>query len=153
MQAVRRDAVIRRTPEREVRAIAPAVWNPAYQAYLILRSGFTVAPILFGIDKFTNLMTDWTHYLAPVLPKTIGVTPELFMRGVGVIEIAAGVLVAIVPRYAAFIVAAWLGLIIVNLLILGQYLDVALRDFGLLLGALALGRLAWAVRGRNGSRG
>src|SRR5437016_217195 len=91
---------------------------PAYQAFLILRSGFTVAPILFGLDKFTALLTDWTKYLAPVFPQTIGVSPAVFMKGVGVIEIVAGLLVAIVPRFAAYVVAAWLLLIIVNLLIL-----------------------------------
>ena len=147
MQAVRRhDAPItRHATAREERAVVPVVANPVYQAFVILRSGFTVAPILFGADKFLNLMVDWTKYLAPVFPKTLGVSPELFMRGVGVIEIAAGLLVATVPRFAAHVVAAWLGLIIVNLLMLGQYLDVALRDFGLLLGALALARLAQGV--------
>src|SRR2546430_10455406 len=151
MQAVRRhDAALgRRTADREAHGLAPVITNPAYQSFLILRAGFTAAPILFGLDKFLGLMTDWTRYLAPVFPKTIGVTPELFMRGVGVIEIAAGVLVAIVPRFAAYVVAAWLALIIVNLLVLGQYLDIALRDFGLMLGALALARLAQSVRGRT----
>jgi uncharacterized membrane protein YphA (DoxX/SURF4 family) len=147
MQAVRRHdaAIIRHTPAREARGVVPVASNPAYQAFMILRSGFTVAPILAGADKFANLLTDWTRYLAPVFPKTLGVSPELFMRGVGVIEIVAGVLVAFVPRYAAYVVAAWLGAIIVNLLIRGEYFDVALRDFGLMLGAVALGRLAQGV--------
>ncbi|TMG52644.1 MAG: hypothetical protein E6H84_13655 [Chloroflexi bacterium] len=147
MQAVRRrDAtVLHHAPARETNAVAPVTRNPAYQAFLILRSGFTVAPILFGLDKFTALLTDWTKYLAPVFPQTIGVSPAVFMKGVGVIEIVAGLLVAIVPRFAAYVVAAWLLLIIVNLLILGQYFDVALRDFGLMVGAIALARLAQGV--------
>jgi len=123
----------------------PVAANPGFQAFLILRVGFTVAPIVAGIDKFTNLLGDWSKYLAPVIPKTLGVSPELFMRGVGVIEIAAGLLVAFIPRYAAYVVAAWLAAIIVNLLILGAHLDVALRDLGLMLGAIALGRLAQGV--------
>ena len=147
MEAVRRrdSGVIRHTTARDARAVVPAVANPGYQAFLILRTGFTVAPIVAGLDKFANLLADWTKYLAPVIPKTLGVSPELFMRGVGVIEIVAGILVAALPRYAAYIVAAWLAGIIVNLLILGAYLDVALRDFGLMLGAIALGRLAQGV--------
>jgi hypothetical protein len=142
----RRDAgVLHHTSAREARAVVPAVANPGYQAFWILRAGFTVAPIVAGADKFANLLGDWSKYLAPVIPKTIGVAPETFMRGVGVIEIAAGVLVAVAPRYAAYVVAAWLFGIIVNLLILGAYLDVALRDLGLMLGAIALGRLAQGV--------
>ena len=147
MQAVRRHdaAVIRHGTASEARAVAPVIANPGYQAFLILRTTFTVAPIIMGLDKFTNLMLDWPKYLAPIFPKTIGVSPDLFMRGVGVIEVVAGILVAIVPRFAAYVVAAWLGLIIVNLLILGQYLDIALRDFGLMLAAIALARLAQGV--------
>src|SRR5919201_5027173 len=151
MQAVRRHeaAVIRNAPAREAHAVAPVVGNPAYQAFLILRSGFTVAPILFGLDKFTGLLTDWTKYLAPAFPQAIGVNPAVFMKGVGVIEVIAGVLVAIVPRYAAYVVAAWLFFIIINLLILGQYFDVALRDLGLMIGAIALARLAQGVHDWN----
>jgi hypothetical protein len=118
--------------------------QPAAQAFRLLHVGFTVAPILFGLDKFLNLLTDWTQYLAPVFPGLLGLSAQTFMYGVGVIEIVAGVLVAVRPRYAAYVVAAWLLGIIVNLLLLGHYLDVALRDFGLLLGALALARLAEA---------
>lgn len=118
--------------------------RPEGQAFRILHTGFTVAPILFGLDKFAGLLTDWTRYLAPIFPRLLGVSGHTFMYGVGVVEVAAGVLVALKPRYAAYVVAAWLAGIILNLLILGQYLDVALRDFGLLLGALALGRLAEA---------
>ena len=147
MQAVRRHdaAVIRQSSARDARAVAPVAANPSYQAYWILRAGFVAAPIIAGADKFANLLTDWSRYLAPAIPQTLGVSPETFMRGVGVIEIVAGVLVAIIPRYAAYVVAAWLGAIIVNLLIRGEYFDVALRDFGLMLGALALARLAQAV--------
>ena len=122
--------------------------SPAGQAYRLLHTGFTVAPILFGLDKFTNLLTDWTQYVAPFLPNMLGVSKQTFMYGVGVIEIAAGVLVALLPRYAAYVVAAWLAGIIGNLLILGQHLDVALRDFGLVLAALALARLAQADQTR-----
>jgi uncharacterized membrane protein YphA (DoxX/SURF4 family) len=147
MQAVRRhDAgVVRHPSARDARAVVPVATNPGYQAFLILRVGFTVAPIVAGLDKFANLLGDWSKYLAPVIPTTLGVSPELFMRGVGVVEIVAGVLVAVLPRYAAYVVAAWLAAIIVNLLILGAYLDVALRDLGLMLGAIALGRLAQGV--------
>jgi uncharacterized membrane protein YphA (DoxX/SURF4 family) len=147
MEAVRRhDAgVLRHTTARDARAVVPVAANPAYQAFLVLRIGFTVAPIVAGLDKFTGLLADWSKYLAPVIPQTIGVSPETFMRGVGIIEILAGVLVAALPRYAAYIVAAWLAAIIVNLLILGNYFDVALRDLGLMLGAIALGRLAQGV--------
>ena len=120
------------------------VRQPAAQAFRLLQVGFTVAPILFGADKFLHLLTDWTQYLAPVFPRLLGLSAQTFMYGVGVIEIVAGVLVALKPRYAAYVVAGWLLGIVVNLLLLGQVLDVALRDVGLLLGALALARLAEA---------
>ena len=126
-------------------AVVPDIASPAYQAFLVLRTGFTVLPILVGADKFFNAMTNWEDYLAPVLPRAIGVTPELFMRGVGVIEIVAGILVALVPRYAAYAVMAWLWLIIGDLVLKGEYWDVALRDFGLSLAAFALARLATSV--------
>ena len=134
-----------RARSERVGVLAPDTTSPAYQAYLALRSAFVVAPILFGADKFFNAMTNWEQYLAPAIPKAIGVTPELFMRGVGVVEIAAGVLVAIVPRYAGYIVMLWLWLIIANLFMRGEYWDIALRDFGLSIGALALARLAASV--------
>ena len=126
-------------------AIAPSVASPVYQAFLILRTGFTVLPILMGADKFFNAMVNWEQYLAPAIPKTVGLTPAMFMRGVGVIEIVAGLLVAIIPRYAAYVVMAWLWLIIANLVTTGQYWDIALRDFGLSMAALVLGRLALAA--------
>ena len=118
--------------------------RPEGQAFRLLHTGFTVAPILFGLDKFAGVLTDWTQYLAPIFPSLLGVSKQTFMYGVGVVEVAAGILVALKPRYAAYVVAAWLAGIILNLLLLGRYLDVALRDFGLFLGALALARLAEA---------
>jgi hypothetical protein len=120
--------------------------NPAYQAFLVLRTGFTVAPILFGLDKFTNLLTDWTIYLAPSLDRLVPGTASGAMVAVGVIEIVAGLVVAVRPKVGGYLVAAWLAGIIVNLLLLGDYYDVALRDFGLLLAALALARLATAFQ-------
>ena len=112
------------------------------QAFVLLRTIFTVAPILFGLDKFTNLLTDWTAYLAPAATTVIPVPAQAFMYGVGVIEVIAGIIVALRPRIGSVIVALWLLGIIVNLLVLGSFFDVALRDFGLLVGALALNRLA-----------
>jgi uncharacterized membrane protein YphA (DoxX/SURF4 family) len=116
--------------------------DPAYQAFVILRVAFTVAPILFGLDKFFDVMVDWPKYLAPWIDDVVPGSASTAMHLVGVVEILAGVLVALKPRYAAYVVAAWLGGIIVNLLTYSGYYDIALRDFGLLLGALALGRLA-----------
>jgi uncharacterized membrane protein YphA (DoxX/SURF4 family) len=116
--------------------------DPAYQAFWLLRIGFTVAPILFGIDKFANVMVNWEKYLAPWIRHASPLSATHTMYVVGVIEIIAGIAVAIKPRYAAYIVAAWLAGIIVNLLSYSGYYDVALRDFGLLLAALTLARLA-----------
>jgi len=116
--------------------------DPAQQAFLLLRTVFTVAPIAFGLDKFVNLLTDWPGYLAPFVDRIVPGTAQQAMYAVGVIEIIAGILVAVRPKYGAVVVAAWLAGIIVNLLMLGDYYDVALRDFGLLVGALALWRLA-----------
>ena len=116
--------------------------NPTYQAFLLLRTVFSVAPILFGLDKFTNLMTDWTGYLAPWINDLVPGDAATAMYIVGVVEILAGILVAVAPRIGAYVVAAWLAGIILNLLTLSGFYDVALRDFGLLVGALALGRLA-----------
>jgi hypothetical protein len=124
-------------------AAATDLASPVYQAYLALRTGFVVLPILAGADKFLNALTNWEEYLAPIIPNTLHVPAETFMRGVGAIEIVAGLLVAIVPRYAAYVVMAWLWLIIGNLLLKGEYFDVALRDLGLSIGAFALARLAW----------
>jgi hypothetical protein len=121
-----------------------AAIEPARQAYLLLRIVFSVAPVLFGLDKFLGLLTDWSGYLAPQIDAIVPGTAQQAMLAVGVVEIAAGVLVAVLPRIGGYVVAAWLAGIIVNLLLLGNYYDVALRDFGLLVGALALARLATA---------
>ena len=119
--------------------------DPVAQAFLLLRIGFTVAPILFGIDKFANVLTDdWTKYLAPAFNDILPGSAADGMHIVGVVEIGAGLTVAVVPRFGGLLVAGWLAGIIVNLLIVGGYGDIALRDFGLLLGALTLSRLASA---------
>jgi uncharacterized membrane protein YphA (DoxX/SURF4 family) len=115
---------------------------PVQQAFLLLRTVFTIAPILFGLDKFTNILTDWTMYLAPVATSVVPVSAQIFMYGVGVVEIIAGIAVALWPRFGSLLVAAWLLGITINLLILGSFYDVALRDFGLMVGALALNRLS-----------
>ncbi len=114
------------------------------QAFRILQFGFVVAPIVAGLDKFFHILTDWDKYVAPVVTDTLGIEPHSFMMIVGMIEIVAGIVVAVRPRIGGYVVAAWLLGIIVNLLLVGGYLDVALRDLGLLLAALALARLAQA---------
>jgi hypothetical protein len=119
--------------------------DPAAQAFLVMRIAFTVAPILFGIDKFANVLTDdWTRYLSSEFNSLLPGNAGDAMHIVGVVEIAAGLIVAVVPRFGGLLVAAWLGGIIINLLLVGGYGDIALRDFGLLLGALSLNRLATA---------
>jgi hypothetical protein len=116
--------------------------NPPYQAYQILHLGFTAAPILAGIDKFFHLLCNWDQYLAPWIARLSPIGGHRLMLAAGVIEAAAGLLVALRPRVGAPVVGAWLCLIIVNLLTMGSYFDVALRDLGLALGAFALWRLA-----------
>jgi hypothetical protein len=116
--------------------------EPGFQAFLLLRVVFAVAPILFGLDKFAGVLVDWEQYLEPWINDIVPGNASDAMHLVGVIEIAAGVIVAIVPRYGALLVAAWLGGIILNLLTHSGYYDIALRDFGLLIGALALWRLS-----------
>ena len=118
--------------------------NPAYQAFALLRVGFTVAPILFGLDKFLDWLVDWRIYLAPEINDLIPGNAHQAMLIVGAVEIVAGVVVALRPKFGGYLVAAWLGAIIVNLLLQADFYDIALRDFGLLLGALALARLATA---------
>ncbi|MEO5780228.1 hypothetical protein [Arthrobacter sp. PAMC25284] len=113
-----------------------------HQAFLLLRTVFTVAPIIFGLDKFTNLLTDWTVYLAPAITSLVPLPAQSIMYVVGAVEILAGLAVAFRPRFGSIVVAAWLLGIIINLLVLGGFYDVALRDFGLLVGALALNRLS-----------
>ena len=112
----------------------------AHQAFRILQLGFVVAPILAGTDKFLNLLVNWQQYLSPMIARMID--GRVFMMAVGVIEILAGLLVAFKPRIGGYVVSAWLIGIVVNLLLIPGYFDVALRDFGLALGALALARLA-----------
>jgi hypothetical protein len=116
--------------------------EPGYQAYLLLRVVFTVAPILFGLDKFAGVLVDWDGYLAPWINDIVPGSAADAMYAVGAVEIVAGLIVATAPRFGAPLVAAWLGGIIVNLLTYSGYYDIALRDFGLLVGALALWRLS-----------
>src|SRR4051812_20759591 len=119
--------------------------DPAAQAFLLLRVVFTVAPILFGLDKFAEVLTgDWTRYLASEFNSIIPGSAEDAMHLVGIVEIVAGLVVLVAPRFGGLLVAGWLGGIIVSLLLVGGYGDIALRDFGLLVGALALSRLASA---------
>ena len=115
--------------------------RPAYQAYQILRLGFTVAPIVAGLDKFFSLLVNWEQYLPPFVNKLVGGHGHELMLVVGVIEIIAGLGVALMPKVFAYVVSAWLLLIVANLLMIPGYFDVALRDFGLALGSLALARL------------
>jgi uncharacterized membrane protein YphA (DoxX/SURF4 family) len=116
--------------------------DPAMQAFWILRIGFTVAPIIAGLDKFFHLMVNWDQYLAPWIANLVGGNAHGFMMVVGVVEVIAGIGVAIAPRIFAYVVAAWLLAIIFNLLSIPGYYDIALRDLGLALGALALARLS-----------
>jgi hypothetical protein len=122
----------------------PGLADPAFQAFALLRIGFTVAPILFGIDKLLDWLVDWRLYLAPEINDLLPGDAHQAMLAVGVVEIVAGLLVALRPKVGGYLVAAWLGGIIVNLLLQADHYDIALRDFGLLLGALTLARLATA---------
>ena len=124
--------------------------NPSYQAYWILRVGFTVAPILFGLDKFFHVLFDWDKYLAGPVDDVIPGSGHTAMLVVGCVEIAAGLITALAPRIGGYLVAAWLLAIVANLLIKADHYDVALRDFGLALGALSLARLATGFRGLLG---
>jgi hypothetical protein len=118
--------------------------DPAYQGFLLLWVGFTIAPILFGLDKFVHVLVDWDRYLAPEFADLFNADAHTLMYLVGAIEIVAGLVVAIRPQFGGYLVAAWLAGIIVNLLMMGEYYDIALRDFGLLLAAVALARIAVA---------
>ena len=124
------------------RAFAAERTSPAHQAYMLLHFAFVAAPILAGLDKFLHLLTNWDQYLAPWMVKLSPIGGHNLMLAAGAVEIAAGILVAVKPRIGAPVVGAWLCLIMVSLLSMGAYLDVALRDLGLALGAFALGRLA-----------
>lgn len=120
-----------------------ADWHdPRYQAFALLRIAFTVAPIAFGLDKFFNVMVEWPLYLAPWINDIAPGSGQDFMYFVGAVEIVAGVAVALKPRYGAYLVAAWLAGIVINLLTASGFYDIALRDFGLMLAALTLARLA-----------
>jgi uncharacterized membrane protein YphA (DoxX/SURF4 family) len=135
------------TAEAPLITAMPSVWerlksDPAYQAFLLLRIGFAAAPILFGLDKFFDVLVEWERYLAPWIDDVVPGSASTAMHLVGGVEIAAGLVVALKPRYGAYLVAAWLAGIILNLLTYSGYYDIALRDFGLLIGALALARLA-----------
>jgi len=116
------------------------VSRPSYKAYKILHVAFVLAPLLAGADKFFDFLVNWPIYLSPLVSNMINA--QIFMKAIGVIEIAAAVIVLVKPRYGAFIVAFWLWGIIINLLTIPGFYDIALRDFGLSLGALALGFLA-----------
>jgi hypothetical protein len=119
--------------------------DPAAQAFMLLRIAFTVAPILFGLDKFAGVLTDdWTRYLAPEFNSILPGSAQDAMYLIGAVEIVAGLVVLVAPRFGGLLVAGWLAGIIVSLLLVGGYGDIALRDFGLLLGALTLARLASA---------
>jgi len=135
------------TPSRATQTTPAAVAaarpdNPAFQAFWLLRLGFTVAPILFGLDKFAHVLVNWDRYLAPWINRIVPGTAHEAMFAVGAIEIVAGLIVFLRPRFGGYLVAAWLAGIIVNLLTFPGFYDIALRDFGLLLGALTLARLA-----------
>jgi uncharacterized membrane protein YphA (DoxX/SURF4 family) len=127
---------------RGTRVRAAVTTDPAEQAFLLLRTAFTLAPIVVGVDKFFGVLVDWNRYLAPWINDLVPGTATQAMHLVGVVEIAAGILVAVRPRWGAYVVAAWLAGIIVDLVTYSGYYDIAVRDFGLLVGALALGRLA-----------
>lgn len=137
---------------RSFPSVAPASGTAgADQAFALLRTVFTVAPIAFGLDKFAELLTSWEQYLAPWVNDLVPGTAHQAMLAVGVVEVLAGVLVLVRPDLGGYVVAAWLFGIILNLVTMGEYLDVALRDFGLLVGALALARLAGSRRAGGGS--
>ena len=122
---------------------APGTARGADRAFVLLRTLFTVAPIAFGADKFLGLLTDWDQYLAPWIDRLVPGTAHQAMLAVGVVEIVAGLVVALWPRYGGLLVAGWLAGIVVDLVTLGSFYDVALRDVGLLVAALALTALAW----------
>jgi hypothetical protein len=137
-----------RTATRQPAAVpASRRHDPVYQAFWLLRTLFTVAPVAFGVDKFFHVLVDWDGYLAPVLARQLPWTPHQIMYLVGAVEIVAGLVVALRPRLGGYIVAAWLAGIIVNLLLIPGFYDVALRDFGLFVAALALTRLAIGFTG------
>jgi|SRR6185295_10099677 len=141
----RREVKIVRKPV--IAEVVPLARRPAYQAFMLLRVGYAILPIVAGLDKFLNLLSTWEMYLSTPIEKILPVAPRTFMMVSGAVEIAAGLLVAIAPRIGAFVVAAWLAGITLNLLLPPGFYDIALRDFGLMIGALALGLLARRYHG------
>ena len=139
-EPLRRESFVE-APPTEPR-LAQRTHSSAYRAYMILYAAFIIAPLLAGIDKFFHLLANWDQYLAPAIAQRLPVTGHTFMLAVGVIEIVAAILVAVKPRWGGYVVAVWLWGIIVNLLLIPNYFDIALRDLGLSLGALALAQLA-----------
>jgi hypothetical protein len=131
-----------RIEARREMAIEPHATGPAYQAYQVLLVAFTVAPIVAGLDKFFHVLVNWDQYVHPAIPSMLGIQAHTFMMAVGVVEIVAGLIVAMKPSIGGWIVALWLWAIIVNLLAMRSYFDIALRDLGLSLGAIGLARLA-----------
>lgn len=123
----------------------------SHQAYQILHLAYTVLPILAGLDKFFEVLADWDRYLSPLFPQMLGISPETLMSVVGIVEIVAGLVVFFKPRLGGYLVMLWLWGIILNLLLIPGYYDIALRDFGLSLGALSLARLAVAAEASAGS--
>jgi hypothetical protein len=134
--------VLRQSRSIPASDVRPDFSDPTYQAYQILHLGFVVAPIVAGLDKFFHVLVNWDQYLPPVVNAMVGGHGHELMLAAGVVEIVAGLGVAFKPKIFAYVVAAWLLLIVVNLLMIPGYFDVALRDFGLALGALALARLS-----------
>lgn len=130
------------------RLFAARSTEPAYQAYSTLYLGYTVLPIVAGLDKFTHYLADWTRYLSPLAVRLTGIQADSFMMIVGVVEIAAGLLVAVKPRWGSAVVGLWLMGVVLNLLSMPGFYDVALRDFGLALGAFSL----WRLSGQFGAR-
>lgn len=137
------------SPNSTINSIAGT--TGADRAFFLLRTVFTIAPIAFGLDKFFNLLTNWEFYLAPWINNLVPGDAQQAMMIVGVIEIVAGITVAVAPRFGALLVAGWLAGIIVNLVSMGSFYDVALRDFGLLVAALALASLAFDRAPNNAS--
>src|SRR4051812_496412 len=144
-------ATLTRTRTTEPSTEPRSLQNPLFQAFVLLRIGFTVAPILFGLDKFAHVLVNWDRYLAPRINDIVPGTAHQAMYAVGVIEVVAGLVVALRPKFGGYLVAAWLAGIIVNLLLIPGFYDIALRDFGLLLGALTLARLATGFEQRAAS--
>jgi hypothetical protein len=139
-------AMPHRIDVRQDRVAVAAGEDPAYQAFRILQVAFVLAPVIAGLDKFFGFLVNWDQYLAPTIANLLPVAPHTFMLAVGVVEIVAGLVVAVWPYVGGYLVTAWLWGIIVNLLMIPGYYDVALRDFGLSLGAAALARLSRRYR-------